>query len=204
VDAVKEIRRRKGWSQKDLAEESGVGQDTISGIESGRHEPRPSTLRKLADALDVEVADFFRELAVLLAEVPTEAEPAVVAVGATPEEANEKLEQQLYAPARIAQGWHRVAQRWEERLESGDFDARLLEDFIDTLEDVALSLQASVAAERRELRAQYGEDVARNKAVLKPALDRLDMLVGEALELAPEAGLTDKLEQLKVHLKMAS
>jgi transcriptional regulator with XRE-family HTH domain len=70
VDTVKEIRRRKGWSQKDLAEESGVGQDTISGIESGRHEPRPSTLRKLADALDVEVADFFREPAVPLAEAP--------------------------------------------------------------------------------------------------------------------------------------
>ena len=61
MDTVKEIRRRKGWSQKDLAEESGVGQDTISGIESGRHEPRPSTLRKLADALDVEVAEFFEE-----------------------------------------------------------------------------------------------------------------------------------------------
>jgi transcriptional regulator with XRE-family HTH domain len=73
VDAVKEIRRRKGWSQKDLAEESGVGQDTISGIESGRHEPRPSTLRKLADALDVEVADFFREPAVPLDEAPSEA-----------------------------------------------------------------------------------------------------------------------------------
>ena len=68
MDTVKEIRRRKGWSQKDLAEESGVGQDTISGIESGRHEPRPSTLRKLADALDVEVADFFREPAVPLAD----------------------------------------------------------------------------------------------------------------------------------------
>jgi transcriptional regulator with XRE-family HTH domain len=74
VDAVKEIRRRKGWSQKDLAEESGVGQDTISGIESGRHEPRPSTLRKLADALDVEVADFFREPALTeKAEAPREA-----------------------------------------------------------------------------------------------------------------------------------
>ena len=70
MDTVKEIRRRKGWSQKDLAEESGVGQDTISGIESGRHEPRPSTLRKLADALDVEVADFFREPAVPLADAP--------------------------------------------------------------------------------------------------------------------------------------
>ena len=73
MDAVKEIRRRKGWSQKDLAEESGVGQDTISGIESGRHEPRPSTLRKLADALDVEVADFFREPAIPLGEAPREA-----------------------------------------------------------------------------------------------------------------------------------
>ena len=73
MDAVKEIRRRKGWSQKDLAEESGVGQDTISGIESGRHEPRPSTLRKLADALDVEVADFFREPVVPLVEAPREA-----------------------------------------------------------------------------------------------------------------------------------
>ena len=73
MDAVKEIRRRKGWSQKDLAEESGVGQDTISGIESGRHEPRPSTLRKLADALGVEVADFFREPAIPLDEAPREA-----------------------------------------------------------------------------------------------------------------------------------
>jgi transcriptional regulator with XRE-family HTH domain len=73
VDAVKEIRRRKGWSQKDLAEESGVGQDTISGIESGRHEPRPSTLRKLANALGVEVADFFREPAIPLDEAPREA-----------------------------------------------------------------------------------------------------------------------------------
>jgi transcriptional regulator with XRE-family HTH domain len=60
VETLKEFRRQKGLSQKDLADISGVGQDTISGIESGRHEPRPSTLRKLAEALDVEVADFFR------------------------------------------------------------------------------------------------------------------------------------------------
>jgi len=80
VDTVKEIRRRKGWSQKDLADESGVGQDTISGIESGRHEPRPSTLRKLADALDVEVADFFREPAVPLAEAPKAGRPSAIDV----------------------------------------------------------------------------------------------------------------------------
>jgi len=38
-----------------------VGQDTISGVESGKHEPRPSTLRKLAGALDTEVSDLFSE-----------------------------------------------------------------------------------------------------------------------------------------------
>jgi transcriptional regulator with XRE-family HTH domain len=59
--AVKRLRLEKGWSQKDLADKSGVGQDTISGVESGKHEPRPSTLRKLAEALDAEVVDFFSE-----------------------------------------------------------------------------------------------------------------------------------------------
>ena len=61
MEALKQLRRRRGLSQKDLAEASGVGQDTISGIESGRHEPRPSTLRKLADTLGVEVADLFEK-----------------------------------------------------------------------------------------------------------------------------------------------
>jgi transcriptional regulator with XRE-family HTH domain len=61
VKVLRELRRRKGLSQKDLAGKSGVGQDTISGIESGRHQARPSTLRKLADALGVEVEDLFRE-----------------------------------------------------------------------------------------------------------------------------------------------
>lgn len=59
--AVKRLRLEKGWSQKDLADKSGVGQDTISGVESGKHEPRPSTLRKLAEALDTEVSDLFSE-----------------------------------------------------------------------------------------------------------------------------------------------
>ncbi len=72
MEALKDLRRQKGWSQKDLSEYSGVGQDTISGIESGRHEPRPSTLRKLAGALEVEVADFFKE-PVPLGEAPREA-----------------------------------------------------------------------------------------------------------------------------------
>jgi transcriptional regulator with XRE-family HTH domain len=209
VDRLAELRESQALTLRDLAERSGVDANTINQVELGHRKPRPSTLRKLAKALDVEVQALFEE-PIPLGEAPREVGPAVVAVGVTPEEATEKLEQQLYAPARIAQGWHRLAQRWEERLERGDFDARSLEDFIDTLEDIALNMQASVAAERRKLRAQYGEDAARDTAVLRPALDRLSTLVGEALrkidakELEAEAELTGKLTRLEDHLKMAS
>jgi transcriptional regulator with XRE-family HTH domain len=58
---LKEERQLRGWSQRDLARETGVNTDTISGIETGQHEPRPSTLRKLAEGLGVEVRDLFLE-----------------------------------------------------------------------------------------------------------------------------------------------
>jgi transcriptional regulator with XRE-family HTH domain len=58
---LKEERQLRGWSQRDLARETGVNTDTISGIETGQHEPRPSTLRKLAAGLGLEVRDLFTE-----------------------------------------------------------------------------------------------------------------------------------------------
>lgn len=70
---LKEERQLRGWSQRDLARETGVNADTISGIETDQHEPRPSTLRKLAKGLGVEVRDFFAEPALPKAEAPREA-----------------------------------------------------------------------------------------------------------------------------------
>jgi DNA-binding XRE family transcriptional regulator len=61
MEELRRIRRMRGLSQLDLAALSGVSQYTITEVETGRREPRPSTLRKLADALEVEVADFFQE-----------------------------------------------------------------------------------------------------------------------------------------------
>ena len=60
-ERLKEVRLRNGWSQKDLAGESKTNVDTISGIETGQHEPRPSTLRKLARALGIEVRELFED-----------------------------------------------------------------------------------------------------------------------------------------------
>jgi transcriptional regulator with XRE-family HTH domain len=59
VDTLRLWRRRRGWTQADLAREAGVHLETISGIEAGRHEPRPSTLQKLASAFGVEVEELF-------------------------------------------------------------------------------------------------------------------------------------------------
>lgn len=56
---VKKFRRLAGLSQADLAAKSGVAQHTIANTETGKQQPRPSTLRKLAAALNVEVRDLF-------------------------------------------------------------------------------------------------------------------------------------------------
>jgi putative transcriptional regulator len=71
---LKEVRELHGWSQTKLAEESGVSRDSISNYETGQREAYPATAKKLADALDVEIADLIepaRELAHPLAEAPS-------------------------------------------------------------------------------------------------------------------------------------
>ena len=51
---VREARQRAALSQADLAERAGLQEVTISRIENERYgPPRPSTIRKLADALRV-------------------------------------------------------------------------------------------------------------------------------------------------------
>jgi transcriptional regulator with XRE-family HTH domain len=57
-EKLRQIRQTRGLSQRDLP----VAHDTVSRIESGQRNPHPSTLRKLAEALGVEVRDFFEEV----------------------------------------------------------------------------------------------------------------------------------------------
>ena len=52
-------QERRGFSQAELAVKSGVSQSTIAQIEKGRKDPSISTLRKIAEALDVHMAVLF-------------------------------------------------------------------------------------------------------------------------------------------------
>jgi transcriptional regulator with XRE-family HTH domain len=59
MEELRRIRDSQGWSQQKLADVSGVNKATINQIERGRRSPNIETLEKLADALRVELADFF-------------------------------------------------------------------------------------------------------------------------------------------------
>lgn len=58
---VKRIRLLRGMSLRELAEASGVGEANISRIENGKQSPHPATVRKLAKALGVSVAELWGE-----------------------------------------------------------------------------------------------------------------------------------------------
>jgi transcriptional regulator with XRE-family HTH domain len=56
-DKLRDLRKRALLTQEQLAERSGVGIATIIRIERNQVEPRGSTIRKLADALEVDPAE---------------------------------------------------------------------------------------------------------------------------------------------------
>ena len=58
---LKRIRKEKKLSQVVIAERSGVITSTYSRVESCQVAPNLSTLEKLAEAMEVPMAEFFRE-----------------------------------------------------------------------------------------------------------------------------------------------
>ncbi len=111
MDRLAELRESQGLTLRDLAERSGVDANTINQVELGHRKPRPSTLRKLAKALDVEVADFFREPALPLDEAPREK-------GLADADPSSKLIEAMVL--------EEIAELWAEELARGLYDRRTL------------------------------------------------------------------------------
>jgi transcriptional regulator with XRE-family HTH domain len=61
VKAVKNLRKRRGWTIQELADASGTSHFTVNDIELGKRNPRGKTLQKIAKALDVPVSALFDE-----------------------------------------------------------------------------------------------------------------------------------------------
>ncbi len=58
---VQRLRREKGWSQEDLAFESGLHRTYVSGIERGVRNPTLLILEKLAKTLGVRPAELLAD-----------------------------------------------------------------------------------------------------------------------------------------------
>jgi transcriptional regulator with XRE-family HTH domain len=58
---LRAARKQRRLGQVELGHRSGISQQSISDIERDKRDPHPSTLRKLAAALNVPVGSFFAE-----------------------------------------------------------------------------------------------------------------------------------------------
>jgi transcriptional regulator with XRE-family HTH domain len=59
---VREARHAKGWTQEDLAHETGLATVQISRIERGAREVRLTTIMRLVTALEVSPSDLLAGL----------------------------------------------------------------------------------------------------------------------------------------------
>lgn len=52
---IKMLRERRGMTQEQLAQKSGIGRSHLARLETGKQDPTLSTLEKIAAALGVKV-----------------------------------------------------------------------------------------------------------------------------------------------------
>lgn len=60
-EKVRKIRKEKGLSIMDLKEKTGLSKSTISDLENDKSSPTIDTLQKIANALGVDIKEFFEE-----------------------------------------------------------------------------------------------------------------------------------------------
>ena len=61
MERLKELRRERVLSLRELEAKSGVSYNTIWRLEDGRQGAHPRTIRKLAEALGVEPVELLQE-----------------------------------------------------------------------------------------------------------------------------------------------
>jgi transcriptional regulator with XRE-family HTH domain len=60
-ERLRHIRKQRLLTQVELSKMTGVAQDSISSLETGKREAHPGTIKKLAEALDVEPRKLLKE-----------------------------------------------------------------------------------------------------------------------------------------------
>ena len=101
---VRELRLARGWSQDQLAVESGLSKDGISRIERGDRIPRLDTLEEIAVALGISLPQLV-DVGEPLPEIPKQVDARALALQRLLEQLDPKVARSLMALIRsIARG----------------------------------------------------------------------------------------------------
>jgi len=71
-DNIKQLRKKKGWSQTELAEKISSHLSHVNRIETGKYKPSVDVLVRLADVFDVSLDALVRDSEVEIQEVTVE------------------------------------------------------------------------------------------------------------------------------------
>ena len=62
IEVIKKHRKKIGLTQAELADKAGIGRSTLAQYEAGDRNPKTDALEKIAQALDMTPAEFFKEI----------------------------------------------------------------------------------------------------------------------------------------------
>jgi len=193
---VRYFRKLRGMTQAELAKAAGTTQYTVSEIELAHREPHPATLRKLAAALGIRVADFYGEREGPLAEALPSQDPLF---NGGSQERGAFIERcKRYVAARVAHYENRLA-------ESGGVFADY--DGVKTLRDEAFEeFSRLIDLQGGELTERWLDDPEVPEAVKedlgfalveaqKPFIQVVGRIGDREVELAPTPYEKDKAER---------
>ena len=61
-ERIRKLRKKRGWKLIELSVETGRGRVFLSNLENGKHEPKLSTIKRLADAFGLTISQLMRGL----------------------------------------------------------------------------------------------------------------------------------------------
>lgn len=176
MEEVRRLRQAKGWNQNELAFHADLAPSVISLLETGKREPNATTLRKLAEALEVRIPDLFEDSGSGKAQRRSSPEPTLF------NGIEGERHESVYGP------WltfvDRYAERWERQLETGDFDMGRINEFIDVVGELVPVLREVNTRELEEFPVESdnsfgGREALTGRAILR-ILDFLQPLVNAA------------------------
>ena len=188
MERLRRMRTEKGLSQARLAARAGLDPSTVNQIERGAREASPATLRKLADALDVGIADLLEEASPKGGR-HSSAEPSLFnGIG-------EERRESVYGP------WlefvNRYSERWEQQLETGDFDLGRINEFIDVVGELVPVLRELNARELEEFPVEGPYSFGGREALTGRAIWRILDFLQPLVNAADAKFANSDLEQLR-------